>query len=197
MATKNPISDEFRVDVDQYSFFDQMWDDWMPVTEVIPVDPAEYDEWLSDDSSTDPEPEGSVNRYDPLDRDGVTNEQRNAITSFRAWGQGPVLAAMKGLDIFEINNSADADSVIDWLDENYDSIFDNGGLGGSSGVPQAPENTYEAKEMDIAYTPKYGKDSTIKIHAYGGFKNKVDASPTFDFSAFTNSSTSNSLYDIS
>ena len=196
MKPRNQISEEFRVDVDQYSFFDQMWDDWMPVTDVIPVDSADYDAWLSDDSSTDPEPEGSVNRYDPLDRDGVTNEQRNAITSFRSWGQGPVLAAMKGLDIFEINNSADADSVIDWLDENYDSIFDSG-FGGTSGVPQAPKNTYVAKEMDITYQPKYGSDHTVKIHAYGGFKNKIDASPTFDFSAFTNSSNTNSLYDIS
>ena len=191
MATKKPIGDEWKVDVNKYSFFDQMWDDWMPVSETIPKDPAEYDEWLSDenaDSST--EPKDLVTKYDPLDAEDVDNVTRDAITSFRSWGQGPVLAAMKGLDIFEVNNQDDADSVLDWLNENYDTIFEDDGTDDS--IPSIPEYTYEAKEMDISYTPQYSADLKVKKHAYGGTKHKINED--FDLS-FLNSST-NSLYDL-
>ena len=192
--TKKPIHDDWKADVNDYSFFDQLWDDWAPVYETIPVDPADYQEWLDDDNNTTDKPEATVNTYDPLNDEGVSNEIRNSITSFRSWGQGPVLAAMKGLDIFQINNQADADSVINWLDENYDSIFE--GDYDFADIPELPENTYEAKEMDLTYTPKYSKESKVLRHAYGGYKDKVNSSPSFDFSAFTTLSSTNSLYEL-
>ena len=191
MATKKPIADEWKVDVNKYSFFDQMWDDWQPVSEFTPRDPVAYDEWLSDDNP-DPseEPQDLVTQYDPLDAEDVNDVTRNAISSFRAWGQGPVLAAMKGLGIFEVNNREDADSVINWLDENYDSIFEDDGTDDS--IPSIPEYTYEAKEMDISYTPRYSDELKTKKHAFGGNKYKIDE----DFDLSLLSSPTNSLYDL-
>tara|TARA_B100000902_G_scaffold150902_1_gene147439 strand:- start:4001 stop:4576 length:576 start_codon:yes stop_codon:yes gene_type:complete len=191
MPTKKPISDEWKVDVNKYSFFDQMWDDWMPVTEITPVDPAEYDAWLSDDNAdTSTKPTDLVTNYDPLDAEGLDNVTRDAISSFRSWGQGPVLAAMKGLDIFEVNNREDSDSVLDWLSENYDSIFEDDGTDDS--IPSIPEYVYEAKEMDISYTPKYSDAMKTKRFAYGGVKHNVNA----DFDLAFLSSPTNSLYDL-
>ena len=114
MADKSPkdIHDDWKADVDDYSFFSQTWQDWAPVYETTPVDLGDYNDWLNDDNAdSSEEPKGTTTEYDPLDE--ADDVVRNAITSFRTWGQGPVLAAMKGLDIYSVDDKDTANQVLD------------------------------------------------------------------------------------
>jgi len=194
MADKSPkdIHDDWKADVDDYSFFNQTWQDWAPVYETTPVDLGDYNDWLSDDNAdSSEEPQGTTTEYDPLDE--ADDVVRNAITSFRTWGQGPVLAAMKGLDIYSVDNKDTANQVLDWLGENYDSIFD--GDYDFSDVPSIPEYTYEPVEMGLEYEPQYSDSELTIRNAYGGRHHDIKDSPDIQLNDFTEVAKTNSLYD--
>ncbi len=191
MSDKAPkgIHEDWQVDVNDYSFFGKLWQDWDPVYEVIPVDPQVMQDYMDD--PTDEEPEPTTISEDPLDN--ADNLIRNVITGFRAWGQGPVLAAMKGLDINSVSDQETADQVIDWLGENYDSIFD--GDYDFSDIPSIPEYKYEAVEMDLEYEPQYSISELTIRHAYDGRHSNINDSPSIQLNDFTETAKTNSLYD--
>ena len=187
--SRKDIHDDWKVDVDDYSFFDQLWQDWAPVYEVIPVDPQVMQDYMDD--PTDEEPEPTTVEYDPLDN--ADNVVRNVISSFRAWGQGPILAAMKGLDINSVSDQGTADQVLDWLGENYDSIFD--GDYDFSDIPSIPEYKYEAVEMDLEYEPQYSESELSIRNAYGGRHADIKGTPSIELNDYTQVAKTNSLYD--
>ncbi len=194
MADKVPkgIHEDWQVDVNDYQFFDKIWQDWAPVFEVIPVDMEKWNDWYGDeDRDYDEEPKGETISTDPLD--DASDLIRNVITGFRSWGQGPVLAAMKGLGINSVNDQATADQVMDWLGENYDSIFE--GDYDFSDIPTIGEYKYEPVEMDLQYEPEYSEaDLTIR-RAYGGRFENIEGDPQIQIVDYTEISKSNSLYD--
>lgn len=188
--SRKDIHEDWQVDVNDYQFFDKIWQDWAPVYEVTPVSPYDYDEWLNDDSYGD-EPQPTTTEYDPLDE--ADDVVRNVITSFRSWGQGPVLAAMKGLDIKSVSDQGTADQVLDWLGENYDSIFD--GDYDFDDIPSIPEYKYEAVEMNLEYEPQYSESELTIRKAYGGRHHDVKGSPSIELNDYTQTAKTNSLYD--
>lgn len=189
--SRKDIHEDWQVDVNDYQFFGKIWQEWAPVYEVTPVSPYDYDEWLDDDSSTDDEPQPTTTEYDPLDE--ADDVVRNVITGFRAWGQGPVLAAMKGLDINSVSDQDTADQVLDWLGENYDSIFD--GDYDFSDIPSIPEYTYEPVEMSLEYEPQYSDSELTIRYAYDGRHHDIKGSPDIQLNDYTEIAKTNSLYD--
>ncbi len=188
--SRKDIHDDWKVDVNDYSFFDKLWQDWAPVYEVIPVDPQVMQDYLDD--PTDEEPQPTTVEYDPLDK--ADNVVRNVITSFRAWGQGPILAAMKGLDINSVSDQDTADQVLDWLGENYDTIFD--GDYDFSDVPKPEEYTYVATEMELTYEPQYSAEEKTIRRAYGGGHYPIDEGPGINLADYSDVADRNSLYEL-
>jgi len=175
------IHEDWQVDVNDYVFFDKIWQDWAPVYEVIPVDYEKWNDWYSDeDRDYDEEPKGETISTDPLD--DASNLIRNVITGLRAWGQGPVLAAMKGLGINAVNDQATADQVIDWLGENYDTIFEQDI--DYSDIPKVPDIGYKPVEMDVTYIPKYSDSEKVIRHAYDGKSHLLNERPQLNFSEY-------------
>jgi len=201
--SKKEIHDSWKADVDEYRFFDKMWSDYDPIYEIIPVDPEEWNAWYSgsDDDPNDPwfydEPQAITNESNPLDNESP--EVQNAINSLRSWGQGPVIAGMKALDFSSINNQQESDMVIDWLEENYDDIFDIKGLDDIKFTP--PDEEYIPKELDIQYTPRYDHDRKVVRHAFNGDKYPINSQPSIDMSHWDKffvggKEGTNSLYDF-
>jgi hypothetical protein len=179
-----------------YTFFDQSWADWQPVSETTPVDPEDYLEWLADDSAdTSTEPTATVYEFDPLDDEGLSDDIRNSITSFRAWGQGPVQAAMDKLEINSVNDLASANQVLDWLSENYGSLLDKED---DYDIPEFENYVYTPVQMDLTYEPKY-TEAELQIKKATGPIRK-DQQPTdsteyvYEYQFGVNSR-SNSIYE--
>ncbi len=76
---------------------------------------------------------------------------------------------MKGLGINEVNDQDTANSVLDWLTENYGSIFEGDF---SEDVPSLADSGYEYEpvEMDLTYTPRYSNAEKTIIKAFEGNK---------------------------
>jgi hypothetical protein len=194
VADKAPkqIHEDWQVDVNDYQFFDKIWQDWAPVFEVIPVDMEKWNDWYGDeDRDYDEEPKGETISIDPLE--DANDLVRNVITGFRSWGQGPVLAAMKGLGINSVNDQTTADQVMDWLGENFGSIFE--GDYDFSDVPSIPEYTYEPTRMNLKYEPRYTDAELTIRRAYGGVHHSIDRAPEFNFNNLVEGTKTNSLYD--
>ncbi len=182
------IHEDWRADVNDYSFFGQNWSDYVPYPERIKVE---------DDSGRKPDNRGYTDTYrtvliNPLDelQDEVAY---NSLMSLQAWGQGPVIAAMKQLNIFEVNDQETADQVVDWLGENYGSLFEPD----FSDLPTINEEklNYTPVEMDLTYEPKYPESEKTIRKAFGGrhYQGKPAAISLQDYSEVVET---NSLYDL-
>ena len=185
-----PIDERFDVDVDLYSFFDQKWLDFSPkvVTESVRV-PSHPDMGLVF--------EDKDFIVDPL----ATLEDElivDVMSSLRIWGQGPVLASMKALDITSINDRDTADSVLNWLGDNYASIFEGyDEFEQDNSIPEVEDYTYEPVEMDLTYEPRYSSSDKIIRHAFDGKKYPLDEKfPMQELSQYYKAPQSNSLYDL-
>lgn len=182
----NVIHEDWQADVNDYSFFGQYWQDYNPYPEeqTVPSQgrPGQYE----DETVT-----VFVDPLDTIEDDMV----RNSITSLRAWGQGPVLAAMKGLGIFEVNDQETADQVVNWLGENYNNIFD--GVYDFSDLPTIDEEkiNYTPVEMDLTYEPKYPESEKTIRKAFGGMAYAGKPSP-ISLQDYSEVVETNSLYDL-
>ena len=194
-AQQREIDEDWQASVDDFSFFGKLWSDYVPVYEVIPVDPQVMQDYM--DAPTDDEPQPTVNAYDPLDEaDDLT---RDIITSFRSWGQGPVLAAMQKLGLSEVTNQDTGNQVLDWLSSNYDDIFEPDPDVLFADMPEIEEYEYTPVEMDITYEPKYSDaDKTIK-RAYESYEGnepfKENVGPNINLDTYIKMPSTNSLYD--
>lgn len=184
-TTNNEIHEDWQADVNDYTFFGQNWQDYVPYEGEItrpntgrPGQPGDTEF-------------GSINPLDDIEDDVV----RNSLTSLQAWGQGPVLAAMQGLGIFEINDQETADQVVTWLGENYNNIFD--GNYDFSDIPTINEEklNYTPVEMDLTYEPIYPESEKTIRRAFGGreYTGRPDPLALQDYSEVVES---NSLYDL-
>lgn len=183
------IHEDWQADVNDYSFFGQNWSEYVPYPTQIKVD---------NDSSRKPDNRGNVDDgyetifINPLDdiEDDVT---RNSLMSLMAWGQGPVVAAMKQLNIFEVNDQETTDQIVDWLNENYGQLFEPD----FSDLPTIDEEKldYTPVEMDLTYEPKYPESEKTIRKAFGGRARSGRPAPISlrDYSEVVET---NSLYDL-
>lgn len=186
---KKEIADTWKVDVNDYTFFEQNWQDFVPYDEEIKVSkPGTPNVPISSTTKTI--------SVDPLDE--ADDLVRNVITSFRSWGQGAVLAAMKGLGINSVDDQDTADSVIDWLSENYGNIFEGDDDFGDVPSVDAEEYVYTPTEMDLTYEPKYSDAEKTIRHAFDGQKyNLKESYPEQEIIELSAQIlATNSLYDL-
>ena len=181
------IHEDWHADVNDYSFFGQNWSDYLPYTERIKVDQTGTHR-----PGEDPPDKWRVVTINPLDeiQDEVTY---NSLMSLMSWGQGPVVAAMKQLNIFEVNDQETADQVVDWLGENYGQLFEPD----FSDLPTINEEklNYTPVEMDLTYEPKYPESEKTIRKAFGGraYAGKPQPISLQDYSEVVET---NSLYDL-
>lgn len=181
------IHEDWKADVNDYSFFGQNWSEYLPYPEKIKVDQTGTTR-----PGEDPPDKWRTVLINPLDeiQDEVTY---NSLMSLMSWGQGPVVAAMKQLNIFEVNDQETADQVVDWLGENYGQLFEPD----FDDLPTINEEklNYTPVEMDLTYEPKYPESEKTIRKAFGGrhYQGKPEAISLKDYSEVVET---NSLYDL-
>lgn len=189
------IHEDWQADVNDYSFFGQNWSDYVPYPKQVKVDNDDDIFGRKPDNRNygdDDEDQYETIFVNPIDviEDDVT---RNSLMSLMAWGQGPVTAAMKQLNIFEVNDQETTDQVVDWLNENYGQLFEPD----FSDLPTINEEklNYTPVEMDLSYEPKYPESEKTIRKAFGGrhYQGKPAPISLQDYSEIVET---NSLYDL-
>ena len=182
------IREDWHADVNDYSFFGQNWSEYLPYPEKIQVEPRNT---RPGEDAPDTWRTVLINPLDEI-QDEVTY---NSLMSLMAWGQGPVTAAMKQLNIFEVNDQETTDQIVDWLGENYGNLF-NPELDFDN-LPTIDEEklNYTPVEMDLTYEPKYPESEKTIRKAFGGrhYQGKPKAISLQDYSEVVET---NSLYDL-